>query len=292
MDHFLHLLSSGLARGAVFAVFALALVLIWRAARVVNFAQGAMAAATTYLAFAVTTATGSYWLGLGAAVLGGAALGFAVERGVMRHVAGRSPLNSVIVALGVVMVLQAVLGIAFGNDYKPMAVPFSMEPLWVAGTPLLSPYDLYVLGAVAVLLVGFGLLFTRTSVGLRMRAAAFAPETSRLLGVPVSRMLTLGWTLSAAVGALAAVLVIPTELGLNPHATDTLFVYAFTVAIVGGLDSPVGAALGGLAVGVLLSMVTGYLGSTLAPIAVLALLVVVLIARPSGIFSARQARQA
>lgn len=292
MDQLIFLVGSGLARGSVFAVFALALVLIWRAARIVNFAQGAMAAVATYLAFAVTAATGSYWLGLVAALVGGALLGLVVERGVMRFVAHTSPLNSVIVALGLVMIMQAGLGIAFGNGYRTMNLPFSSTPIVVGGVPLLSPYNLFVLVVAAALMVGLGLLFTRTSLGLWLRASAFAPETSRLLGVPVSRMLTLGWVLSSAVGALAALLVVPTELGLNPHATDMLFVYAFTVAIVGGLDSPVGAVVGGLVVGLLLSLVTGYVGSTLAPIAVLVLLVVVLLVRPGGIFSAKEARHA
>ncbi|MCR2826064.1 ABC transporter permease subunit, partial [Microbacterium sp. zg.Y909] len=115
---------------------------------------------------------------------------------------------------------------------------------------------------------------------------------SRLLGVRVDRMVTIGWMLSAAVAALAALLLIPTELGLNPHSTDVLFVYAFTVAVVGGLDSPIGALLGGLTVGVVMSLVTGYLGSTVAPIGVLVLLVAVLLIKPGGVFSMRQARTA
>ena len=115
-------------------------------------------------------------------------------------------------------------------------------------------------------------------------------DLARLLGVRSSRMLTLGWALSSAVGALAALLIIPTELGLNPHAVDTVFVYAFTVAVVGGLDSAPGAVAGGLAVGVVLSWVSGYLGATLAPIAVLVLLLAVLLLRPAGLFSMTKER--
>jgi branched-chain amino acid transport system permease protein len=289
---YVFLLGSGLARGAVFALFALSLVLIWRATRVANFAQGAMAVVSTYVAFFVTSATGNYWLGLVAAIVSGALLGFVVERGVMRFVPLHSELNPVIVAIGLVMVIQGVLGILFGSAYQPMKIPFSREPLVVGGVPLFSPYVVFVFVVVAVLMVGLALLFTRSSVGLALRAAAFDPEVSRLNGVRVGRMRTLGWVLSAAVGGLAALLVIPTELGLNPHATDLLFVYAFTVAIVGGLDSPVGAVVGGLAVGLVLTFVTAFAGSTVAPIAILVLLVVVLLVRPRGIFSARAARSA
>ncbi|MFF2631506.1 branched-chain amino acid ABC transporter permease [Microbacterium sp. NPDC058021] len=292
MDRLAFLLATGLARGAIFALFALSLVLIWRAARIINFAQGAMALVATYLAFAVTALTGSYAAGLAAGILGGAAVGFVVERGLMRHAPHGSPLSGIIVAIGLVMVLQSLLGIFFGPQYRPMAAPFDETPIFVGGVPLLSPYDIFVL-VVALAVMGLlALLFTRTSLGLQLRASAFAPEVSRLLGVRVDRMVTIGWMLSAAVAALAAMLLIPTELGLNPHSTDILFVYAFTVAVVGGLDSPVGALLGGLVVGVVMSLVTGYLGSTVAPIGVLVLLVAVLLVKPGGIFSMREARTA
>ncbi|WP_136709475.1 branched-chain amino acid ABC transporter permease [Agromyces sp. H66] len=292
MDRLLYLLATGLARGAVFALFALSLVLIWRAARIVNFAQGAMAVVATYVAFAVTGLTGSYWLGLGSALLAGAAIGFAVERGVMRFAPQGSPFSGVIIAIGLVMVLQSALGILFGQQHRPMAVPFDERPIMIAGVPVFSPYDLFVLVVAVAVMAALALLFTRTSLGLQLRASAFAPEVSRLLGVRVSRMLTIGWMLSAAVASLAALLLVPTELGLNPHSTDMLFVYAFTVAVVGGLDSPPGALIGGLVVGLVISLVTGYLGSTVAPIAVLVLLVVVLLVRPGGIFAAREARTA
>lgn len=291
MDRFLFLTIDGLARGAVFAAFALALVLIWRGTRIVNFSQGAMAAATTYLAYSVTTATGSYWLGLLAAVVGGLVLGAVIERWVMRFVDVSSPLNAVIVAIGLVLVIQSVLGIIYGNGYRAMEVPFSRRAMSVGGVALLSRYDVFVLLSVLVLMVGLGRLFTRTDLGLKMRAAAFAPDTSLLLGVPVARMLTLSWALAAAVGALAALLVVPTELGANPHATDLIFVYAFTAAVVGGLDSPGGAVIGGLVVGLVLSYVSGYFDADISAIVILVLLAAVLLVRPSGLFAAARARQ-
>ncbi|THV20831.1 ABC transporter permease subunit, partial [Glycomyces paridis] len=136
------------------------------------------------------------------------------------------------------------------------------------------------------------LLFSRTSLGLQLRAAAFAPETSRLLGVRVPRMVTLGWALAVATAALAAILLVPTELGLNPHAVDLLFVDAFAVAVIGGLDSPVGALLAGIGVGLLVSLVTGYASAAAAPLAVLGLLTLVLLVRPGGVFSPKEARTA
>jgi branched-chain amino acid transport system permease protein len=292
MDRFVFLTFDGLSRGAVYAAFALALVLIWRAARIVNFAQGAMAVATAYAGYSVSAATGSYWLGFAVAIVGGLILGAAVERVVMRFVDHSSPLNGVVVALGLVLLIQAVLGMIYGNEYRPAATPFSRDAFEVGGVALLSRFDLYVFAAVASVVLLLVLLFTRTAVGLRMRAAAFAPDVSRLLGVHVSGMLTLGWALAAAVGSLAGMLVIPTELGLHPTAMDVVFVSSFTAAVVGGLDSPVGAVIGGLLVGLLLSYVSGYLGATVAPMAVLVLLVVVLLGRPGGLFAKSAARTA
>lgn len=291
MDRFVFLTVDGLSRGAVYAAFALALVLIWRGTRIVNFAQGVLAVATSYVAYSVTGATGSYWLGLAAALVAGLVLGAVVERLVMRHVEHGPPLNAVIVALGLVLVCQGVLGMIYGNQYLSFPAPVSRVAWTVGGVPLVSPYDLVVFGAVLVLMLGLAALFTRTATGLRMRAAAFAPQVSRLLGVNVGRMLTLGWALAALVGALAGMLVIPTGLGLHPTAMDLVFVSAFTAAVVGGLDSPVGAVVGGLAVGLVLSYVGGYLGSGTTPLAVLVLLVVVLLARPGGLFAGAHTRR-
>ncbi|MET8088449.1 branched-chain amino acid ABC transporter permease [Micromonospora sp. NPDC049114] len=291
MDRFVFLTVDGLSRGAVYAAFALALVLIWRAARVVNFAQGAMAVAAAYVAYSVSAATGSYWLGFLVAIVAGLLLGALVDRVVMRHVDHASPLNPVIVALGLVLVLQAVLGMVYGNEFRPADVPFSRSALTVGGVAVLSPYDLFVFATIGVVVSALAWMFARTAVGLRMRAAAFAPEVSRLLGVNVGGMLTLGWALASGVGALAAMLVIPTELGLHPHAMDLVFVSAFTAAVVGGLDSPPGAVVGGLVVGLLLSYVSGYAGSDLTPLAVLVLLLAVLLVRPGGLFAPVAARR-
>ncbi|MDG4839778.1 branched-chain amino acid ABC transporter permease [Micromonospora chokoriensis] len=291
MDRFVFLTVDGLSRGAVYAAFALALVLIWRAARVVNFAQGAMAVAAAYVAYSVAAATGSYWLGFVVAIVAGLVLGAVVDRVVMRHVDHASPLNPVIVALGLVLLIQAVLGMVYGNEFRPAEAPFSRAALSVGGVAVLSPYDLFVFAAIGVVVSGLAWMFARTPVGLRMRAAAFAPEVSRLLGVNVGGMLTLGWALASGVGALAAMLVIPTELGLHPHAMDLVFVSAFTAAVVGGLDSPPGAVVGGLVVGLLLSYVSGYAGSDLTPLAVLVLLLAVLLVRPGGLFAPVAARR-
>ncbi|MBO0607588.1 branched-chain amino acid ABC transporter permease [Myceligenerans salitolerans] len=292
MDRLVFLVAAGLAHGAVLALFAQSLVIVWRANRVINFAQAALAVVAVYAALAVTAVSGSWWLGAFAGVVAGGLLGAAAERGPMRLVPTHTPLPGIIVAIGLVMILQAGLAIAFGPEYQPVPAPLSERPFVLAGIPVLSPYDLLVLVVAGLVMAALALGFTRTSLGLQLRAAAFAPETARLLGVRVSRMITLGWMLSLATAALAGLLLVPTELGLHPHALDGLFVQAFAVAVIGGLDSPAGALLAGLLVGVLVSLVSGYLVAAAAPLAVLALLTLVLLVRPGGLFSAAKERAA
>jgi branched-chain amino acid transport system permease protein len=293
LDEFINLTVAGLAEGAVYAAFALALVLIWRATRVVNFAQGAMAVASAYIAYSVTNATNSYWLGLGAAVVAGVVMGVMVESGVMRWISDRSPSNAIIAALGITLVIEAILGMIYTNDFRPMDTPFSKSAFSVGNLALLSPFEIFTLIAIVIIVAGLALFFGRTRMGLRLRASAFAPEVSRLLGVNVSRMRTLGWMLAGGVGALASLLVIPKTLGLQPNAMDVVFASSFTAAVLGGLDSPQGAVIGGLAVGLTLSYITGYLpdGAHLATAAVLVLLIGVLLVRPGGLFSGAAARR-
>jgi branched-chain amino acid transport system permease protein len=271
----------------------LALVLIWRSTRVVNFAQGAMAVAAAYVAYSVTNASGSYWLGAILALVVGGVLGLVVESGVMRWVSDRSPVNAVIVAFGVSVVIEAVLGMIYFSDFRPMDAPFSKNSFVVGDVALLSPNDIFVIAVITATALGLALLFGRTRVGLRMRSSAFAPEVSRLLGVNVSSMRTLGWMLASAVGALAALLILPTSLGLTPTAMDGIFVTSFTAAVLGGLDSPQGAGIGGFGIGLVLAYAQGYLpdGSHLGSIAVLVLLLGVLLVRPGGLFSGVAARR-
>src|SRR4051794_676402 len=154
MDRFVFLTFDGLSQGAAYAAFALALVLIWRATRIVNFAQGAMAVACAYISYTVTQHTGNFWLGLGAALVAGVVIGVVIEAGVMRFVSHTAPLNAVIVALGTTLVLQAVLSMVYTTDVRAMERPLSRDfrfPFGINGLALPSDYDLYVFGAVLVM---------------------------------------------------------------------------------------------------------------------------------------------
>jgi branched-chain amino acid transport system permease protein len=291
LSRFIFLTFNGLSFGAVYAALALALVLIWRTARVLNFAQGAMAVATAYVALSVTQWTGSYWVGFAAALLAGFVLGAIIERLVFRGRAHASPLNTIVIGVGLLILIEAVVGMLYGSANRGFPAAYSRRIYAVGSTALFSKEDIFTVGSVLVLMVAIALLITRTPEGLRMRAAAFAPEVARLLGVRVGRMLTVGWALAALVGALAAMLVIPTGLGLYPQAMDGVFILGFTGAVVGGLESPVGAVVGGVLTGLALSYASGYIGSDITPLAALVLLIVVLLVRPNGLFSGTQTRR-
>jgi branched-chain amino acid transport system permease protein len=282
---FLVLTFDGASAGMVYAALALALVLIWRATRIVNFAQGAMAMFTTFISLSVIQATGSYWLGFATALGSGVLLGALVERLLVRRVASGPPLNAVILTLGLLLFLQAIVPMIYGGQIRSFPPAVSFVGLEVGSSRIpFSPFDLFTLGSVLVTMLLLYVLFRYTNVGLQMRAAAFAPEVARLLGVRVGRMLTLGWALASMAGSLAGVLVAPVVL-LSPNSLDPVLVFGFTAAILGGLDSPVGALVGGLSLGLALSYIGGYLSTDLETAGALLILIVLLMVRPQGFFS-------
>jgi branched-chain amino acid transport system permease protein len=211
----------------------------------------------------------------------------------IRPVENGPPLNPVIVTLGILLMLQAAAGMIWGNGLSSFPPEFSVDFYHVGHQViLLSPNLLFVVVAVGVVSLALYLLFQRTPVGLRMRASAFSPEVARLLGVRVGRMLTLGWALAAAVGALAGVLIAGTAPNyINPNGFDSLLIFGFTAAVIGGLDSPVGAVVGGLLLGVALSLLDDYVSNDIDSFFILVILLVVLMIRPSGLFARTSVRR-
>src|SRR5215467_4539156 len=275
----------------VYAAIGLSLVLIWRGTRILNYSQGAMAMLSTYIALTVINHTGSYWEGFAAALATGLVLGAVIERLVIRPVENKPPLNAVVVTIGLLVFLEGLAGIFYGGQYRSFPAAFSVSGLRAGSVPLgISQNDLFVAAAVLAAALVLAVMFRYTSAGLRLRAAAFNAYAARLLGVRVGRVLTLGWALAGLIGALAGVLVSPATF-LYPASMDSIFVLGFTAAVIGGLDSPVGAVVGGLILGVALNYVGGYLGSNLVPIFGLAALIVVLMIRPSGLFATSTGRQ-
>ena len=285
---------NGITAGAIYASIALALVLIWRGTRIVNFAAGAMAMVSAFIALSVIDAGAGYWLAFLAALAFGLVAGAVVERVLVRPVESKPPLTAVILSFGLLILIEAIVGMIWGEKSRALpAATFSIKGVSIGGqTVALSPFDLFVMGAVLGTMVLLIVLFRATNLGLKMRAAAFQPEIARLLGVRVGRMLSLGWALASLVGALAGVLVAP-KVFLSPNFMDAPLVYGFSAAVIGGLDSPVGAVAGGLALGLVTSYVGGWqvLGPSLEVLGAFVLLIVVLMVRPEGLFSGIKPRR-
>jgi branched-chain amino acid transport system permease protein len=288
---FLQFTLSGIVFGMVYAAIALSLVLIWRGTRLLNFAQGGMAMFTAYVAIEVIYKTGNYWSGFVVALAAGAVLGAAAEVLVIRPTIGKPELNAVIVTIGLLITLEGLAGIIYGGQDRSFPTAFSIIGLKAGSTPLgISRSDVFVAVAVLVTTLILAVAFRYTTAGLRMRAAAFNATVARLSGIRVARVLTVGWALAGLIGALAGVLISPSTF-LYPNSMDSIFVFGFTAAVIGGLDSPAGAVAGGVILGVGLSYVGGYAGSELTSIVAMGLLVVVLMLRPAGIFSSARIRQ-
>lgn len=294
MVEFLQFTLSGIVFGMIYAAVALSLVLIWRGTRLLNYAQGGMAMITTYIAIEVIYRTGSYWAGFVVALAAGLVLGAGLQLTVIRPTMNKPQLNAVIVTIGLLTLLEGLAGILFGGQYRSFPAAFSIIGIKVGTTPLgVSRFDVFVAAAVLVATLALAAAFKYTSAGLRMRAAAFNATIARLSGIRVARVLTVGWALAGLMGALAGLLVSPSTF-LYPNSMDAIFVFGFTAAVIGGLDSPAGAVVGGLLLGIVLSYVAGYLGSKgsdLTSMVALGILVLVLMIRPGGLFSATRVRQ-
>lgn len=277
--------TSGLASGAIFASVALALVLIYRATDVVNFAQGEMATFTTFIAWSLMNHGLSYWpafvLTLGIAFAGGVG----VERVFIRPVERRPELVIVIVTIGLLIALNGLTGWIWGPEVKAFDSPFPNRTIDVAGVAVsIQDIGTFCVCLATVLLVW--LFFRFTTVGLAMRAVAVNPDASRLMGVRVSWMLALGWGLAAVLGAVAGMMAAPTVF-LDPDMMLVILIYAFAAAVLGGIDSPVGAVVGGLILGVVVNLLgryVGFVGQELRLPSALALLLLVLLVRPQGLF--------
>ncbi len=284
MTNFIDYLLGGLGSGAVIGLLALALVLTWRATRVVNFAQVGQAMFTTFIGFSIQNATHNWFIALLGALVAGAVLGVIVQYLVLRPVKRADTSGAIIATFGVLIALQAAAGMIWGGDQQAYAQPFDNSGISVFGREWpLSVYDLVVIGITALMVVGLTLVFTRTNLGLAMRATAFNPEVARLSGVRVNQTLTVGWAIAGVVGAVAGVLVAPTAT-LSPNSFDILLVFAFTAAVIGGLDSLVGAVSMGIFTGLILSLVSGYSDSSNAPVVALVLLALNLLLKPDGLF--------
>ena len=286
MESFLHQVFAGLATGGIYASLALALVMIYQTTHLVNFAQGEMAMFSTYLAWTMIAAGLPYWAAFALTVAGAFVLGAAIERIVIRPVENAPVLAIVVVFIGLLLILNSLAGWLWSYTIKTFPSPFPTTPVF--GQTLISAHEL---GAIAVTLGVLALLyafFRWTPLGLAMRAVAQNPASSRLVGIRVGWMLALGWGLAGAIGAVGGMMVAPIVY-LEPNMMGGILLYAFAAALLGGIDSPPGAVIGGFAVGVLENVLGAYvIGNELKLTVALALIVGVLLVRPSGLLGSRQ----
>jgi branched-chain amino acid transport system permease protein len=287
MDGLLHQLFSGIATGSIYASVALALVMIYQATHHVNFAQGEMAMFSTYIALTMIELGIPYWGAFLIAVVFSFIMGAGIQRLLMQPLANAPILASVGVFIGLLLVFNSVAGWLFTYTLKPFPSPFGEGPPLLGG--YFSRHELGATGITLVVLLSVWAFFRFTRLGLAMRAAAYNPVSSRLVGVPVGRMLALGWGLAASIGAIAGMMVAPIVF-LDPNMMAGVLLYAFAGALLGGITNPLGAVVGGFMVGVIENIGGAYVvGTELKLSLALIIIVGVLVIKPSGLFGKRLA---
>jgi branched-chain amino acid transport system permease protein len=281
MDAFLHQVLAGLATGGIYASLALALVMIYQATHLVNFAQGEMAMFATYFAWSLINAGMPYWPAFLLTVVFAFVLGVVIERIIIRPVENAPVLAVVVVFIALLVILNSVTGWIFTYTIKTFPSPFPAEPIF---GKYITSHDGGAIGVTLVVLLLLYLFFRYTPLGLALRAAAQNPDSARLVGIRVGWMLALGWGLAAAIGGVAGMMVAPIVY-LDPNMMGGVLLYAFAAALVGGIDNPAGAVFGGFLVGVLENVLGAFvIGNELKLAVALVLIIGVLVVRPSGFF--------
>ncbi|MFZ6645966.1 branched-chain amino acid ABC transporter permease [Undibacterium sp. TJN25] len=288
MEAFIHQVFAGLANGSIYASAALALVMIYRSTGMVNFAQGEMAMVSTYIALSLMHAGLPYWGAFFLTIVLSFIGGVAIERFIIRPVSHGSELSVVTVFIGLLLIFNSIAGWIWGYSIQQFPSPFSQMAF--LNNSYISPHQL---GAVAMTLLVLGLLyvfFRYTKMGLAMRGTADNRASSRLAGIPVGRMLGIGWGLAAAIGAVVGMMVAPTVF-LDPNMMIGILLYAFAGALLGGINNPLGAVAGGFIIGVVEDLLGVYVGNELRFTAAMVLIIVVLLFKPAGIWGKQTVRR-
>ncbi|NDC13212.1 MAG: branched-chain amino acid ABC transporter permease [Actinobacteria bacterium] len=298
MQKILESLLIGLSSGSVYALMSLALVLVWRSTRVVNFAQAGQAILSTYIGFEIASRTGDFWISLIFAVVAGALIGAAVDVLLMRilfkHATSGPALvvSPVIATLGLLGLIRSIVGLVWGGEYRSIPAPASKDGFTI-GTETLpfSPLDAVIVAAAALVLIVISILFTKTNLGLALRASAYAPEIARLAGIRTSQTRTIGWAIAGGVGGVAGMLISSYNF-LSPYSLDLLLVFGFIAAVIGGLESMIGAVVGAMILGIGLTFVSNYVNTSLTFITGFLLMIFVLLIKPQGVIAGRKGRRA
>ena len=302
MIQFFNMLLIGIGAGSIYALMAIAMVLVWRSTRVINFAQAGMALLSTYIGFELVQKTGNFWIALPLAMILGALFSALVEilliRTLIKHstsgpFAGIVP---IIATLGLLGVIRATIGFIWGNQDIQIQPPLSKVGFKVGEeTIALSPMNLLVLLTVVGMVIILGFIFQKTNLGLSLRASAYSPEIAQLAGIRVGAIRTIGWAIAGAAGAAAGLLQTVNGTGaISPDSLEfsLLLTFGFIAAVIGGLESLPGAVLGAVVLGLVLAVVQIYISGTLVFIVAFTLLLLVLLVRPQGFIGSKAGRRA
>jgi branched-chain amino acid transport system permease protein len=284
------ILISGLAQGALYALAALGIVVIYNASQVVNFAHGAIAALIAYLAWTLLTPLGlPYPAAFVLAIVAAFAIGWVLEAVALRRVTDATPLTQIVVTLGLLMFVTGIAGLIWGYDPRSLP-PLVALPSVALGPVFLLPADVVNVSVLIVLVVGLIAFFRTTRVGLGMRAITQDLFAARLAGIPIARVLSVAWGIGIALAGIAGILTVPSTT-LTPAMMETLVIYGFVAAVLGGFGTLAGAIAGGLVLGVVDNLVKTYVSPQLSLTVVFALLVVALYVRPNGFFGCEAVRR-
>jgi branched-chain amino acid transport system permease protein len=282
MEALLHQVFSGLANGIIYGSVALALVMIYQATHHINFAQGEMATFSTFIAWWLIQSGWPYWGAFFFTIAVSFAGGLLVQRIILRPIEKAPVMTNVIVFIGLLLIFNAFSGWIFDHTIKSFDSPFPKDS--ALATKYFSAHQIGSAGVLLVVLLGLFAFFKFTPIGLAMRAAAQNPDSARLVGIRVSWMLGLGWGLAAAIGAVAGMMVAPIVF-LDPNMMAGILLYGFAAALLGGIDNPLGAVIGGFIVGVLENLLGAYvIGTELKLTVALVLIVATLTLKPAGLF--------
>lgn len=298
----LNTLLIGLTSGAIYSLMAIAIVLVWRSTRIVNFAQAGLALLSTYFGILIVSKVDNFWIALVLAMVIGALISAAIEilfmRTLLRH-SSQGPIASIapiIATLGLLGLIQAGIGSKWGDTGFELISPASKIGFTIGTETLFfSPLNLITIVSTFILVAIVSFIFQKTNLGLALRASAFAPEIARLAGIRVDLVRTTGWAIAGAAGAAAGMLQTPNGLGaVTPDSIEfrLLLVFGFIAAVIGGLESLIGAVVGGLVLGISLAIIQIYIGDTLVFLSAFAILLVILLVRPQGLIGQKVGRRA
>ncbi len=294
MTQFFQQVFAGLADGAIYASLALALVLIYRATHVINFAQGEIGMFATYIAWSLITHHGfSYWTAFAVTLVLSFFGGAAIQQVVIRPLTRGGELTVVMATVALLVILNGLASWIWGPEEKILPSPFP-NGSWDIGGVQISEQNVGIIGVVIGCVLALWLFFRYTKLGLALRASAINPQASRLLGVRVPWMLAVGWGLAAVLSAIAGLMAAPALFVFTPNFMQVILIYAFAAAVLGGIDSPVGAIIGGLALGVtinLLGTYVGFVNSEMQLPVALMILLAVLVLRPGGLLGSVAVRR-